>query len=326
MMHQDQYDEGDPPRDPVVQQWFASLGAPPDAQEPPGARLRMLAQIDQRRKPAWLPWWLPSIATPAWATGLAIILLLSLSLNVWWGRHVYGPDRRDARRVVATRIEATDAPMPLSIYRFQTRLQHGAALGTHVAERLPDTATAPVVGFTPQARRTAFVRMGRLYADALAALQHATLDTARQHLTGLTQALTSVQAPPQLTTYLDAIQRHMQEPPDQIDPWRLFLAGFEPLYQDAYATRGASSEWLLFTLGAWLENLYLAAATGDVQSVQQGRLLPDVQQALPSLHLPPTSLASLTQLHNLIEQPGLSVTDLAKVQHHIQTIQDILGE
>ena len=172
----------------------------------------------------------------------------------------------------------------------------------------------------------AFFRIGRLYADALAALHSRTVKTAQQHLTWLVQALTSVQAPARLSQYLSAIQMQLQAQPNQIDQWRLWLAGFEPLYHDAYASAATSSERILFELGAWSENLYLAAATGEAQVVQQGRAIQEIQQTLQPLNPPPKTLALLVQLRDLIDKPNLSPSDLTAIRGRVQTLQDILSE
>ncbi|MDH3603380.1 MAG: hypothetical protein OEU26_27525 [Candidatus Tectomicrobia bacterium] len=319
--------ENDPPKDPDLQRWFQVLGKPPVAQEPPGARLRILARIEQHRKRRWGLSWLTDFATPALATGLAAGLLVSLGLNLWWGTHFFSSDRQDTQSVVAIRTERFDGTTPLPTYRFQMRMKPSEELGTRVAERLPKAATAPVVGFTPQAQRTTFFRIGRLYADALAALHSRAVETARQHLTWLVQALTSVQAPARLSQYLSMIQVQVQTQPNQIDQWRLWLAGFEPLYHDAYATATPSSARILFELGAWSENLYLAAATGEAKVVQQqGRAIQGIRQTLRTLNLPPKALELLAQLQDFIDKPNLSPSDLTAIRSQVQTLQDLLSE
>ncbi len=314
------YDDGDdPPRDPVVQQWFQSLDPPPEVEDSPGARLRMLAQIDERRGPRW---W-PSIPAPALAAGLAIGLLLSLGLNLWWGRQVVGVESPPVHNA---RLKASQVPPALTIYRFQTRMTRSAALGELLAERLPEAPSTAPIGFTPQARRTAFFRLGRLYADVLAALQHTQVDRAEPYLGWLAQTLTLVQAPPQLTAYLEAIRNQLPEQPRELGQWTFLLAGFEVLYRDVYEVDEPSIAWRLFELGAWLENLYLAAAVGDVEAVVQGGEQQGRYRGLEAFHLPPKSLTTLTELQNLIHQSNLSRDDMAAIQRHVETIQTLLDE
>ena len=318
--------ENDPPKDPDLQRWFQVLGEPPVAHEPPEARLSMLARIEQQRTRRWGLSWPSAFATPALATGLAAGLLVSLGLNLWWGSHFFGFGRQETEPFAVTQASRFDGTAPLSIYRFQTGLSRSEELQARVAEHLPDTATAPVIGFTPQTQRTAFFRIGRRYAAALAALHSGAVDTAQQLLSALIQGLTHMHAPPQLSQHLDLIQAQVKTQPNQIDLWNVLLAGFEPLYQDAYASTVPSIERSLFNLGAWSENLYLAAATGTAQAVHPGRAIQEVGRALQGLNLPPKVLALWVPIQDLIDKPQLSPSDLTVIRHQVQTLQDYLSE
>lgn len=324
MLRKHSHDEPEPPKDIDIERWFQALGEPPVAQEPPGARFRMLARIEQRRKQRWGLSWLSPSATPALAIGFAAGLLLAFGLSLWSGHGIFGLNRQGIQHVVATRTG-------LPTYRLPTRIPFSKelteALGTQVAKRIPDGTAAPVIGFMPQAQRTTFFRIGRRYADALAALHSGAADTANQHLTWLAQALTNIQAPAPLSQYIDVIQTQIREQPSQIDQWRFILAGFESFYHDAYTTTTPAAASLLFELGTWSESLYLAAATGDLQGVKQGRAAhQDVQRTLQPLNLPPESLELLGQLLALIDKPNLSVSDLTAVRSQVQAIQDLLSQ
>ncbi len=319
MLRKHSNDEPEPPKDVDIESWFQALGEPPVAQEPLGARLRMLARIEQRKKQPWGLSWLSPSATPALAMGLAAGLLLALGLSLWSGNGILGLNRQSTPQVVATRTG-------LPTYRMQARMPASEALGTQVANRIPDRDMAPVIGFSPQAQRNTFFRMGRLYADALAALHSGAADTAHQHLSGLTQALANVQAPAPLSQYINVIQTQLRAQPSQTEQWKSILAGFEPFYHDVYTATIPSAASLLFELGTWSEHLYLAAATGDVQGVKQGRAPQEVRQTLQPLNLPPESLDVLGQLLALIDKPNLSASDLPAVRSQVQTIQDLLSQ
>ncbi len=310
MLRKHRDDEPEPPKDVDIERWFEALGEPPVAHEPPGARLRMLAQIEQHRKQS-------TFATPSLAMGLAAGLLLSLGLSLWWGNGFPGFNLQGTQRVAVSRTG-------LPTYRFQTHMRISKELQIQVAERLPTTAIAPVVGFTPQIQGATFFHIGRLHADVLAALHSRAIETADQYLNWLIQALTSVQAPSYLSQYLSAIQRQLQEHPSQIDQSRLALAGFESHYQEAYANTAPAAR-ILFELGAWSENIYLAAATADTQAVKQGGTIQGVRQALQPLKLPSKSLELLAQLQELIDKPHLSTSDLAAIRSQVQALQGLLS-
>ncbi len=56
------------------------------------------------------------------------------------------------------------------IARLHDAIPQSRKLGAYVAAQAPDWMSPGVVGFTPQATSAAFVHIGTLYADAIAAL------------------------------------------------------------------------------------------------------------------------------------------------------------
>jgi hypothetical protein len=120
-----------------------------------------------------------------WATALAMLLVVSLGLNVWWGVLRFGP--RPAGDL--------DRAGRLGTFQFQAGMVRAKDLGTLIAAHPARWDPTTIAGFTPQAERTAFFGMGTLYADALAAVQGGAIEAARQRLDILTQVLVHVQAP-----------------------------------------------------------------------------------------------------------------------------------
>ncbi len=313
------HDEPEPSKDADIERWFQALGELPVAHEPPGARLSMLARIEQRRKRWWAVSWLPTLNTPSLATGLAIGLLVSLAVNLSPVSELWSPNQHDVQRVVSPSAE-------LPTYRFQRRIPSSDLLSETLANRIPDRAPAPVIGFMPPAKRPFLFRIGKLYADALEALHSGSVDTASQHLTWMAQALTRVQAPDALFQYIEMIRMQIRERPDRSEQWQYLLAGFEPFYHDAYSTTTPTTASLLFALGAWSEHLYLTATAGDVQGVRNGWAPQDVRQALEPLNLPPEYRETLDRLLALIDKPNLSTSDLAAIRNQVQTVQDLMGQ
>jgi hypothetical protein len=259
----------------------------------------------------------PSIGRPAWAAALALVLVISLSLNVWWGILRVGP-RPSADFTRAERLRT---------YQFQAGMvrahEVGALLAAHPARWDPPT----IVGFTPQAARTAFFHLGTLYADALAAVHGGAIEAAGQRLDVLTQALVHVQAPPALPQYLQAMQTWLQQRPYADEVLARFLALFEPLYEDAYATADTVERVILFRAGAWLENLGLAAAVGDRAALRQGGAAAEhVRGALTQLQAPPAVLEALERLRALVARQVLTDEDVQAIGALVQDIQGRLSD
>lgn len=261
-----------------------------------------------------------------WAPVLAVGLLLSLGVHIWQGLRAIGLRPPGAHQVAERALENRLAAGSLSIYQFQAQMQHPQALGSVVAARpLPQVPPA-MVGFTPHARRKTFVRMGILYADALAALQSGAVEAAAQRLRLLTQALTSIQAPAALPQYLRQMHTLLQQQPPTDKTLVQFAALFEPLYAHVYATDPAAAAWVLFQTGAWLENLSLAATVGDQAALRQTPMGQSWRAALRPLNVPPAVLDDLERLHILVARQPLTAEDLSATQTLVETIKTQLSE
>jgi hypothetical protein len=214
----------------------------------------------------------------------------------------------------------------LSTYRFQVGMPRAKELGTFVAAHSTLRESPAVVGFTPQAARATFFRIGTLYAEALAALQSGTVAAAAPRLDVLVRALATVQAPRPLAQYLREMQTVLQSQRYTGEEVALFLALFEPLYEDAYVRTTTREGWLLFRAGTWLENLLLAAAAGDPMALQQGGgVLADIHRTLTRLQAPSEVLETLARLHRLVTTLPLTDQDMGTIRILVQELQGMLG-
>jgi hypothetical protein len=316
----------EPPKDPEIVRWFHAVGPPPTGQAPPHLRAAVRARI--ARHQAWPgPFaWLARVTHPAWVAALAMILALSVGLNVWWGVSGEGRHPSGARHAAETSVGDLSTAERLRTYRFQAAMQQVTALGPLVAAHAPGPAPAAVVGFTPQAARSAFFRIGTLYAEALAALQGGAGEAAGPRLDLLAQALTSVQAPRVLTQYLSEITHLRQSQREEDAVMARFLALFEPLYEDAYAQAASAEGVLLFRVGAWTENMALAAATSDAAALRRGgQAVEEVRTVLTRLHAPPEALAALARLRPLLTRRALTGHEMRAIGTLVQDIQERLS-
>jgi hypothetical protein len=261
-----------------------------------------------------------------WAPVFAVGLVLSLSVHVWQGIRALGTPPPGAQQMAARPLAGSGATDPLSIYQFQAQLPHATAFGSLVAARPVPQSPRTMVGFTPHATRSTFVRIGILYADTLAALKSGTVEAAEDRLRPLTQAVTSLQAPPALAQYLREMQTMLQRQPLTDHTTTQFVALFEPLYAQVYATDPTAAAWVLFQAGAWLENLSLAAAVGDQGALQQAPVVQSLHDALRPLNVPDAVLKALEHLRALVAHQPMTAEDLRAVQTLADTIKQQLSE
>jgi hypothetical protein len=302
-----------------------AVHAPPDFHARGMARIRQLPPPQQA---GLAQWWTGVRAWQArsavWVPALATALMLSLALNIGLGVRALRPRPPGARPPAERLLEGRGAGS-LPTYQFQAQLQHAPALGALVAARPVPKAPHAMVGFTPDAARPTFVRLGILYANTLAALRSGALEAAGHRLGVLIQTLVSLQAPPVLSQYLREMQAMLQRQPPAGTTAAQFVALFEPLYEAAYATDPTAAAWVLFRTGAWLENLALAAAVGDQALVRQTQAAQSVQDALRQLHMPAAVLEALEQLQALMARQPMTAQDLRAMQTLVDALQQQLS-
>ena len=331
MVHHNDYDESMPIRDARMAQdvrflrrGLRQLAVDPQAEVPADFHAAVMSRVRAQPLPRKrLQDWVGERLT-VWAPVFAIGLLLSLGVHVWQGMRLFWPRLSEIRQTAEMPLGSRGIAGPLPIYQFQRAMQRPHELAVIVAAReLPKVPTA-MVGFTPQVTRSTFVRLGTLYADALAALVGGAVEAAVQRLERLRQTLLSMQAPPSLPQYLREMQVLLQQQPSESATWAQFVALFEPLYEEVYAKDATAGGWVLFQTGAWLENLALAAATGDQAALRQEQAIQYFYDALRQLNVPPDVLAALTRLRALMARQQLSDQDMRAIQIVIQNLQKTL--
>ena len=306
----------EPTHDPEIQQWFRAIGSPPAQTASPYLQAKVRARILEKQTRPGLASWINFVVSPVWAGVLAAALVLSLSANVWWGLTGQAPQE----------VQVASGMSSLPVYQFQTRMQHAAAVEPAMMAHVP-VASEPVgrAFASHPDRRVAFFRLGTVYADALAALHSHAPDAAGARLTILIDTLQRLRAPDTLGHYLReqlTLVQHQTYPEAELAQ---FLALFEPLYVSAYDSQEEPAALRLFQMGAWLENVALAAATNDPVLQQQTSALASYQDDLVRLQAPSKVLDAFSQLRALLAKQSLAEQDRRQVRALVQTIQNVLG-
>jgi hypothetical protein len=300
--------------DADIVRWFQAIGPPPQGQAPTHLRASVRAQIEQRRARSWLWGWLPPLWPSAVVPALAAGLALSLAVNIWWGIAW-----RDTPPVT---LQAAQRPLPT--YQFLTGIQGVTTPGVTVATR---TVSDQLIGlgFAPQDARITLFRAGILYTDTLAALHRGAMEVAVQRVQALGNTLNTAQPPGALPHYLHTMQTLLHEQQYPGEELAKFLALFESLYETEYGRATEAPEVLLFRLGAWLENMALAAAADDRTALRQAAAVQYFRSLLPKLAAPPEVLRAFEQMQPLVTAQAMTEHDVRTLRGLIQNVQQVLG-
>lgn len=280
---------------------------------PPDFRLNVLRKIEQQRtRPSAWSWtkidWLP-----AWAPAAAVALLvISLGVNAWLGAHMLGQPTQMAS-------EVRPLQGPAHAYVFQKGIAADADLGALVSAQAMETEPMVAFGFEskPTPARRSFL-LGTLYAEALAYVRSGDTETAQQRWQTMDDALADMHEP------LISYRREMQSLIQQEERFAAFLPLFESFYE-ASAAREQDQTLPLFQAGAWLTNMRLAAAAGDVEGLRSGDAVAYFHREMIHLGAAKGVLDKLERLGELMAQDTLSAREVKTALKLVQKMQQLLG-
>src|SRR5215510_3141015 len=98
----------------------------------PDFRAKVLTKVEQRRAHHGLLGGLTPLLTPWWAPALAVMLLLSLSVNVRMGLQTFGQHTPASQQATGSILDPLGRERPLPAYTFQARIHSATDLGTLV--------------------------------------------------------------------------------------------------------------------------------------------------------------------------------------------------
>jgi hypothetical protein len=297
---------------------------PPEVQTPPDFRTKVLTRIEQRRARHGLLGGLTPLLTPWWAPALAVMLLLSLSVNVWTGFRAFGQRTPASQQAAGPVLDPLGKERPLQASTFQARIHSATDLGTLVTAHAVTGEPAVAFGFAPMSERARFFRLGSSYAEALAYVHSGTRDAAVQRLAAMHEELVDIQGPSVLPHYLSEMQHLLQNRQYTAEVLEKFLALFEVLYTEEAQSVGAESP-TLFRAGTWVENMKLAAAAGDKDALRQVTTAQYFRREMQSLHAPQGILDALEQISHIVAKPELTDRDVTEVLTLTKQVQRLFS-
>jgi len=290
----------------------------------PDFRAKVLAKVEQRRARHGLLDGLAPLLTPWWAPALAVMLLLSLSVNVWMGFGAFGPRTPDSQQAAGPVLDPLGRERPLQASTFQARIHSATDLGTLVTAHAVADEPAVAFGFAATSERARFFLLGTQYAEALAYVDSGHFDTAAQRLAAMHQELSDMQGRSALSSYLSVMQHLLQNRQYTEEVLREFLALFEVLYTEDVKSVGAES-LMLFRAGAWMENMKLAAAAGDKDTLRQVTTVQYFRREMQSLHAPQGILNALEQISHIVAKSELTDRDIKEILTLAKQVQRLFN-
>ena len=303
---------------------FQAVKPPEEVKPRPDFRAKVLVKVEQRRARHGLLDRLAPLVTPWWAPALAVMLLLSLSVNVWMGFGAFGPRTPDSQQAAGPVPDPLGRERPLQASTFQARIHSATDLGTLVTAHAVVDEPAVVFGFAATSERARFFLLGTRYAEALAYVRSGNVDPAVQRLAAMHQELSDMQGRSAVLSYLSVMQHLLQNRQYTAEVLEKFLALFEVLYTEDAKGVGAESR-MLFRAGAWMENMKLAAAAGDKDALRQVTTVQYVRREMQSLHAPQGILDTLEQISHIVAKSELTDTDVRKVLALAKQVQRLFS-
>ena len=286
---------------------------------PPDVQTRLMAQLAQRHSQATEQIALQNTLRAWLVPAMTGLLVLSLGANTWLGFQHHVLNTESAPQI-DTRIVAILSQSG-STYQFQKYLKHPDTWNAYLTA-YADSGGEPTVihGFEAPTEISVSVRIGSLYAEALAALHSGAYEATAARVEELIEALHQMKASDVLILHLRDVEWQIEKSPDTSEMAEA-LALFEPLYEAVY-TSSLPGAIHSFRVGSGLTNLALAAALGDAGAVLRG--VQDIEQAMSSLSPPNAVLSVLAQLQTLVTDRALSAHDMPKLHTLIQTLRKML--
>jgi hypothetical protein len=303
---------------------FQAVKPPEEVKPRPDFRAKVLAKVEQRRARHGLLDGLAPLLTPWWAPALAVMLLLSLSVNVWMGFGAFGPRTPGSQQAAVPVPDPLRRERPLQAYTFQARIHSATDLGTLVTAHAVIGEPAVAFGFAATSERTRLFRLGTSYAEALAYVHSGTLRAAAERLAAMHEELVNVQGSSAPLSYLGEMQHLLQNRQYTAEALEKFLALFEVLYTEEAQSIGAES-LTLFRAGTWVENMKLAAAAGDKDALRQVTTAQYFRREMQSLHAPQGILDALEQISHIAAKPELTDGDVTAVLTLAKQVQRLFS-
>lgn len=283
---------------------------------PADFRLKVLSRIERTPSRRGALSWLQVAFVPTWAPALtAALLVLSLGTNVWLGTRVLETSKPAVNRLAS---EVGTLKEPMGVHVFQRGLRPGVDLGALIAAQETELESTSY-GFAGEASGSKAFRLGTLYAEALALARSGDIEAASQRWHMMEQAMGQPAEP--MLTYLRDVQKSLQQEPPASERFQALLPLFES-FHEASAVREHDQALLLFQAGAWMTNMRLAAAVGDVEGLHRGRV---VDYFLSRLEGPKGVEERLQQLDDLLAKKTLSEQELKAVDKLVVKVQQILS-
>jgi len=208
-------------------------------------------------------------------------------------------------------------------FAFQTSLRCGANLAA-LADSTAFEGNTSGYGFGADSPEASFFMIGTYYSQAMAYVLGGEMEKAAERLKVVEQEFIALSAPSSLYSYLGRIRNLAETKRYSTEVMADFLAALQPFINEFAATKGEQNK-TLFTLGAWMNDLSMAAADRNASVIGQLANLKHIHQMMVQLDAPRGVIEALEVMVTAFTAESFTGRDFAALREAISRIQQILS-
>jgi hypothetical protein len=179
-------------------------------------------------------------------------------------------------------------------------------------------------GFAAKSPEARFFLVGAYYSEALALVRGGKTADAERRLEAIERLAVDLGAPSGLYSFITRAHSHVSRNDLPREALLEYLSLLQPLFSD-FARSQSSDKLALFNTGAWVTDMGLAAAAGDVTQLRQSVEMKRVVVEMKRMDAPKGVQEALGEIAAISEQKEIGERDAKKVLTLVQKIQSLLG-
>lgn len=206
----------------------------------------------------------------------------------------------------------------------QARIVSERPIGSIALENTRLDAKGTGFGFAAKSPEARFFLAGSFYSEALALARGGKWPEAAKRAEAIERILVDLGAPSGLYTYAVKAKNHLRRKDLPAAAALDYLSLFQPLFSD-FAKAQSADKLALFTTGAWISDMGLAAGAGNAALLRDDAMLQRISADMKRMDAPKGVQEALEQINAISTQKEITERDAKTVLGLVQRIQALLG-